>query len=123
MAVRTGGREAITRWQVIERYSGDDAETVASALRCELETGRTHQIRVHLSHTGHPLLGDAVYGSHFKTKASRLNATAQALLAGLRRQALHAAHLTIEHPLTGDVMSFDADWPDDMAHLAQALRG
>ena len=123
MAVRTGGREAITRWQVIERYSGDNAEPVASALRCELETGRTHQIRVHLSHTGHPLLGDAVYGSHFKTKASRLNATAQALLAALRRQALHAAHLTIEHPLTEEVMSFDADWPDDMAHLAQALRG
>jgi 23S rRNA pseudouridine1911/1915/1917 synthase len=123
MAVRQGGREAITRWQLIERFSGESGEPVASALRCELETGRTHQIRVHMAHAGHPLLGDDVYGSGFKTKASRLSAPARALLESLNRQALHAAHLTIEHPLTGEEMSFDADWPDDMAKLAQALRG
>jgi 23S rRNA pseudouridine1911/1915/1917 synthase len=130
MAVREGGREAITHWQVLERFqaqgseqgSGKGSEAVAAALSCELETGRTHQIRVHLAHAGHPLLGDDVYGSGFKTKASRLNAKARELLESLHRQALHAAHLTIAHPLTGEVISFDADWPEDMANLAEALR-
>jgi 23S rRNA pseudouridine1911/1915/1917 synthase len=123
MAVREGGREAITHWQVIERFSSEAGEPVATALSCELETGRTHQIRVHLSYAGHPLLGDDVYGSGFKTKATRLNEPARRLLESLRRQALHAAHLTVEHPTTGEIMSFDADWPDDMAKLAQAMRG
>jgi 23S rRNA pseudouridine1911/1915/1917 synthase len=122
MAVRTGGREAITHWQVLERFAGEKDEALASALMCELETGRTHQIRVHLAHTGHPLLGDAAYGSGFKTKAARLNEEARRLLEALRRQALHAAHLTIEHPTSGEVMSFDAPWPADMAQLAAALR-
>lgn len=123
MAVRAGGREAITHWQVLERFPAVNGEAVAAALACELETGRTHQIRVHLAHAGYPLLGDEVYGAGFRTKASRLNAPARVLLEGLRRQALHAAHLTIEHPLTGEVMEFDADWPADMAELAAALRG
>jgi len=122
MAVREGGREAITHWQVLERFSAEGGDVVAACVSCELETGRTHQIRVHLAHAGHPLLGDDVYGSGFKTKASRLNAKARGLLEGLRRQALHAAHLAIEHPLTGEVMSFDADLPEDMARLVEALR-
>jgi 23S rRNA pseudouridine1911/1915/1917 synthase len=123
MAVRASGREAITHWHVLERFGGEDGETIAAALNCELETGRTHQIRVHLAHAGHPLIGDDVYGAGFKTKASRLNAKARGLLEKLQRQALHAAHLTIEHPLTGEEMSFDVDWPKDMAQLAAALRG
>ena len=68
MAVREGGREAITHWEVLERYRGTDGKPVASLLACRLETGRTHQIRVHLAAIGHPLLGDDVYGPGFKTK-------------------------------------------------------
>ena len=76
MAVRAGGRAAITHWQVLERFAGRTAtaKPVASLIACRLETGRTHQIRVHLAHVGHPLLGDAVYGPGFKTKAARLPA-------------------------------------------------
>ena len=72
MAVRADGREAITHWEVVERYPGSDGKPVASLLFCSLETGRTHQIRVHLAAIGHPLLGDEVYGGGFKTKAARL---------------------------------------------------
>src|SRR5271156_1038045 len=72
MAVRDGGREAITHWEIQEAFNGRDGKPVAALLACQLETGRTHQIRVHLAHIGHPLLGDSVYGPHFKTKASHL---------------------------------------------------
>jgi 23S rRNA pseudouridine1911/1915/1917 synthase len=113
----TRGKRAVTHVTRLRVLRG------AALVQCRLETGRTHQIRVHLSHAGHPLLGDDVYGAGFKTKASRLKANARALLERLDRQALHAAHLTIEHPSTGEAMSFDADWPEDMAKLAQALRG
>ena len=80
MAVREGGREAVTHWEMQEIFQGRDGKPVASLLACQLETGRTHQIRVHLAHIGHPLLGDAVYGPHFKTKASHLGPEAQAAL-------------------------------------------
>ena len=72
MAVREGGREAVTHWEVQETFAGRDGKPVAALLACQLETGRTHQIRVHLAHIGHPLMGDGVYGPHFKTKASHL---------------------------------------------------
>ena len=74
MAVRQNGREAITHWQVLERYPGTDRKPVASLIACRLETGRTHQIRVHLAHPGHPLLGDETYGTGFRTKAALLPA-------------------------------------------------
>ena len=77
MAVRESGREAITHWELLEAFHGRDGKPVAALLACQLETGRTHQIRVHLAHIGHPLLGDAVYGPHFKTKASHLGPEAR----------------------------------------------
>src|SRR5262249_47139786 len=95
MAVRAGGRAAVTHWEVLERYRGRDGARVASLIACRLETGRTHQIRVHLAAIGHPLLGDAVYGGGFKTKASQLADDAKTALAALGRQALHAYLLGI----------------------------
>jgi 23S rRNA pseudouridine1911/1915/1917 synthase len=122
MAVRESGRQAITHWEITESFNGRDGKPIASLLACQLETGRTHQIRVHLAHIGHPLLGDAVYGPHFKTKANALGAQAQAALTALGRQALHAYLLTIEHPATGEILSWEAALPEDLLLLQSALR-
>ncbi|MGU3538874.1 RluA family pseudouridine synthase [Methylobacterium sp. A54F] len=110
------GRHAVTHYWV-ERALGAEAALV----RCRLETGRTHQIRVHLSHRGHPLLGDAVYGAAFKTKAARLGATAQAALAALGRQALHATLLGFAHPRSHEALRFESPLPPEMAALVAAL--
>jgi len=121
MSVRPGGRNAVTHWQVIERYQGTDATPIASLLACRLETGRTHQIRVHLAHIGHPLMGDDVYGPGFKTKAARLAPAARAALGDLGRQALHAYILSIEHPLTGESLEFQSELPGDLVRLRHSL--
>lgn len=121
MAVRQGGREAITHWEVLENFSGKDGKPVAALIACQLETGRTHQIRVHLAHLGHPLLGDDVYGPHFKTKANQLALAARRALSELGRQALHAYLLTLEHPSTGEVLTWESPLPADLAHLQVAL--
>jgi 23S rRNA pseudouridine1911/1915/1917 synthase len=113
------GRFAITHVEALERYPA--ARPIVTLVRCTLETGRTHQIRVHMAHIGHPLLGDPVYGSGFRTKASLLPEAAQGALALLRRQALHAAVLGFEHPVTGEHLSFEQEWPADMEQLHQAL--
>jgi 23S rRNA pseudouridine1911/1915/1917 synthase len=120
-AVREGGREAVTHWRLLESYIGTDGKSVASLLSCRLETGRTHQIRVHLAHIGHPLLGDDVYGPGFKTKAALLPENARKALAALGRQALHAHMLGFRHPETRKILSFKSRLPDDLARLRSAL--
>ena len=121
MAVREGGREAVTHWEISATFGGRDGKPVASLLALRLETGRTHQIRVHLAHTGHPLLGDSVYGPHFKTKAVHLGPEAQAALSALGRQALHAYLLVIEHPRTGEILRWESILPQDLLTLQRAL--
>jgi 23S rRNA pseudouridine1911/1915/1917 synthase len=121
MAVREGGREAITHWEVCERYPGINGAPAVSLLACRLETGRTHQIRVHLAHVGHPLLGDDTYGAGFKTKAARLPAAAVEALGGLGRQALHAYLLVIVHPTTGESLEFRSELPADLFRLRHSL--
>jgi 23S rRNA pseudouridine1911/1915/1917 synthase len=101
------GRRAVTRYEVLERF-GTGTKPVASLLRLVLETGRTHQVRVHLAHVGHPLLGDQTYG--------------QTALAALDRQALHAAELAFEHPVSGRRLQFESPLPRDMVDVVSALR-
>ncbi len=117
----TDARSAVTHYRVRTDYPAKDGKPVASLVECRLGTGRTHQIRVHMAHAGHPLVGDRDYGSAFKTKANLLPATARATMSGFRRQALHACLLQFEHPRTGQVMRFEAPLPADMKALLTAL--
>jgi 23S rRNA pseudouridine1911/1915/1917 synthase len=110
------GRRAVTHWRVKEQLGP------ATAVACRLETGRTHQIRVHLAHIGHPLLGDSVYGAGFKTKAMRLDPGARTALRALGRQALHAAVLGFEHPVTGETLRLESAPPENLSILIKALR-
>jgi 23S rRNA pseudouridine1911/1915/1917 synthase len=121
MTVRADGRPAVTHWEVLERYLGPDGAPVASLLACRLETGRTHQIRVHLASIGHPLLGDEVYGAGFRTKATQLGPQARAALEALGRQALHAYLLAVEHPSQGTNLEFRSELPDDLRCLRHSL--
>ena len=121
-AVRQSGREAVTHWEVQESFQGRDGKPVATLLACQLETGRTHQIRVHLAHIGHPLMGDSVYGPHFKTKASHLGPRSRTALAALGRQALHAYLLVLQHPKTGEILHWESPLPKDLLLLQNALR-
>jgi len=121
MSVRKGGREAITHWELREVYKGSDGKPVASLIECRLETGRTHQIRVHMAHIGHPILGDATYGTGFRTKASHLSIPARDALQALGRQALHAYLLAFQHPDSGNIQQFQSELPQDLARLRDTL--
>ena len=112
-----GGRHAVTRVRVVEGFGGQVA-----FCECRLETGRTHQIRVHMAHIGHGLVGDPVYGGRRKVSARALGEAAVAAVAGFGRQALHAAVLGFAHPVTGERMRFEAAMPEDMAGLLAGLR-
>lgn len=109
------GREAITYWKVRERYG------LATLLEVEIKTGRTHQIRVHLSDRGYPVVGDAVYGNASKIR-SITDAVLKAQFKALNRQALHAARLSFTHPQSGAKVVFEATMPEDMAGLCAQLR-
>jgi len=110
------GREAITHYRVDQRFG-----SVAAEVTCLLETGRTHQIRVHMASLGHPVIGDRAYGSGFATKVQLLPEPARTVAAGFSRQALHARALGFEHPVTGEELYFESPLPADMARLAEAL--
>ena len=112
-----GGRHAVTRVRVVEAF-GDQAALV----ECRLETGRTHQIRVHMAHVGHGLIGDPVYGGRRRVTARALGEAAARAVAGFPRQSLHAATLGFVHPVSGARLSFAAPLPEDMAALLADLR-
>ena len=113
------GRHAVTRARVLERFGTPPA---LALLECRLETGRTHQIRVHMAHIGHGLVGDPVYGGRRKLAATAVSTDAAEAVRGFGRQALHAAELGFAHPVSGDWMAFEADLPGDMAALLDTLR-
>jgi len=109
------GKRAVTHYRLRERFRAH------SLIQCSLETGRTHQIRVHMAHINHPLVGDPLYGGGLRLPKG---ATPElvAALRGFRRQALHAERLAFEHPVTGEPMSFSAERPADQQALIDALR-
>lgn len=114
------GKHAITRARVLEVYG---TPVQVSLVECRLETGRTHQIRVHLAHAGHCLVGDPVYGGRRKVAKGALPDAAMDLLERFDRQALHAAVLGFDHPVSGETIRFEAALPQDMDNLITSLRG
>ena len=115
-----GGRHAVTRARVVETFGAPPA---AALLDCWLETGRTHQIRVHMAHVGHGLIGDPVYGGSRAPSARALGEAGAAAARAFPRQALHAATLGFLHPVTGEALHFETPLPLDMLELLAALRG
>ena len=118
MAVLTrGGRPAATGYRVLQALAGG----AASVLECRLETGRTHQIRVHLSARGHPLIGDRVYGRAAGRRVSQLASGGRVAAAAMSRQALHARSLGFRHPASGEELRFESDLPADIKNLINSL--
>lgn len=116
MTVRANGKPAVTHYRVLERFA---AHTL---IRVELESGRTHQIRVHFANIGHALLGDPVYGGRLAIPPGGDAAVAE-VLRNFRRQALHARKLAFAHPRTGEALDFERPPPPDLDMLIEALRG
>ncbi|MBL3558242.1 MULTISPECIES: 23S rRNA pseudouridine(1911/1915/1917) synthase RluD [Marinobacter] len=115
MAVVPTGKPAVTHYRLIERFAAH------THVRCKLESGRTHQIRVHMAHVKHPLVGDPQYGGRLRLPKGTTDELRD-VLAGFQRQALHARQLTLEHPSTGELMSWEVPLPEDMETLLAALR-
>jgi len=111
-----GGKEALTRYRVEQAF-----RQTASLVACRLATGRTHQIRVHMTHIGHPLLGDPVYGGRRQALTAILPVELQEILGGFKRQALHARRIAFHHPATNQLLDLQSPLPDDMAALVEAL--
>jgi 23S rRNA pseudouridine1911/1915/1917 synthase len=111
-----GGKAALTRYRVVRR-----AGPAASVVECRLATGRTHQIRVHLTHIGHPIVGDPVYGRGLRRRVPALDAAARARLAGLTRQALHAHLIGFRHPRSGELHRYFSELPKDINELIDLL--
>jgi len=114
--LREGGKAALTRYRVERAYG-----RVASLVACRLATGRTHQIRVHMTHIGHPVVGDPLYGGRHQALTEALPVELQEKLAGFRRQALHARRIAFHHPATNEVIDLQSPLPDDMAALVDSL--
>lgn len=114
-----GGRHAVTRARIVESFGQPPA---VALVECWLETGRTHQIRVHMAHAGHGLIGDPVYGGRRKLPARVLSESATEALRAFPRQALHAATLGFTHPVSGENLRFESPMPADMADLMTVLR-
>jgi 23S rRNA pseudouridine1911/1915/1917 synthase len=117
--VRRGGKPARTHWKVEERFG------LASRLEVRLDTGRTHQIRVHLAWLGHPVVGDPVYGGRTKKVLSLRRSDVSLrdeILKSVPRQALHAAELALPHPVTGRALTFALPWPEDFTQAVEILR-
>jgi len=116
MAVVAKGKPAATRYRLLRAFG-----TACAFLECRLETGRTHQVRVHLAHLGHPLVGDPAYLRRLPAAAASLPPALRAALTGFPRQALHAASLALRHPVTGEPLTFSAPPPADLAGLLHCL--
>lgn len=121
--LRSGGKTAVTRYRVLEKF-GDPTRPLASLIECRLETGRTHQIRVHLTHLGHPLIGDPTYGRSRTAPKAKSPEQEEAIrfITDFARQALHARLLGFQHPSLHKTLRFESVYPDDMAALIAALQ-
>jgi 23S rRNA pseudouridine1911/1915/1917 synthase len=122
--VKRDGKYAQTAYHVrksLPERGKNGADPIASLVECTLKTGRTHQIRIHMAHIGHPIIGDDVYGSGFRSKTRALRDKAQSAIVKLERQALHAAMLGFVHPIIDDYMQFESELPSDMRRILEAL--